>query len=615
VIDPEHHSILFARIPEMYFSFRGTEMKGFYNRVLSINVSDQSFQIEPTDDAVLEKYLGGKGLATYLLMKNNPPGVNPLSPENHLILATGPVSGTGIWGSCRHGIYTKSPQTGFYSESYSGGTFADYMAGAGFDAVDVQGASESPVWLEVFEDGVHFHPAQDLWGLSTYETEDRVRELLAQKNPDHPKAGVTVIGPAGENGVAFAVVENDYWRSAGRTGTGAVLGSKRIKAIAIWGSKKKELANEKMIADFAKQVAKRGKDDKGVQAYKTMGTPMLVRMMNTAGGFPTRYWQKGYYEQWEKISAEALHERCTVQPRACLKCFIACGRLSTVKEGRHAGLKIEGPEYETIYALGGLCEVDRIEEIVYLNDICDRLGMDTISAGNLLAFAIEASRQGRIDLKIDYGEVDAMAQLLEDIAYGRGAGDILARGIKEAAKEWGMEDQAIHVKGLEPAGYDPRLLKGMGLAYGSSDRGACHLRATFYKPELAGIIDPDQIEGKASVFTEWEDRLTIFDTLILCRFYRDLYQWEELATIIEGTTGLKLDKTGMRSIAANVTNGTRRFNIREGLKPEDDHLPPRFHRDALESGKVITEEEMKTLLGEYYQSRGWNELGVPPAQE
>jgi aldehyde:ferredoxin oxidoreductase len=259
--------------------------------------------------------------------------------------------------------------------------------------------------------------------------------------------------------------------------------------------------------------------------------------------------------------------------------------------------------------------VDCIEEIMYLNDICDRLGMDTISAGNLVAFAIEASRQGRIDFKIDYGDVDAMAQLLEDIAYRRGTGDILARGIKGAAKEWGMEDQAIHVKGLEPAGYDPRVLKGMGLAYGSSDRGACHLRATFYKPELAGMIDPDQIEGKASVFTEWEDRLTIFDTLILCRFYRDLYQWEELATIIEGTTGLKLDKTGMRSIAAIVTNGTRRFNIREGLKPEDDHLPRRFHRDALESGKIITEDEMKTLLGEYYQSRGWNALGVPPAQE
>jgi len=590
-------------------------MKGFFNRILSINVSDKNFQIDPTDDAVLEKYLGGKGLATYLLMKNNPAGVNPLSPENHLILALGPVSGTNIWGSCRHGIYTKSPQTGFYSESYSGGTFAEHMARAGFDAVDIQGASHSPVWLEVFEDGVHFHPAQDLWGLDTYQTEDRVRELLAKGNPNHPKAGVIVIGPAGENGVTFSVVENDYWRSAGRTGPGAVLGSKQIKAIAFWGSKKKELADESMIGDFAKQLAKRGKDDKGVQAYKTMGTPMLVRIMNTAGGFPTRYWQKGHYEHWEKISAEALHERCTVEPRACLKCFMACGRLSTVKEGRHAGLKIEGPEYETIYALGGLCEVDRIEEILYLNDICDRLGIDTISAGNLVAFAIEASRQGRIDLKIDYGNVDAMAKLLEDITYRRGTGDILAKGIKEAAKEWGMEDQAIHVKGLEPAGYDPRVLKGMGLAYGSSDRGACHLRATFYKPELAGMVDPDQIEGKAAVFTEWEDRLTIFDTLVLCRFYRDLYQWEELATIIEGTTGLKLDKAGMRSIAANVTNRTRWFNIREGLRPEDDHLPRRFYRDALESGKTITEDEMKTLLEEYYQSRGWNEAGVPPEQE
>jgi aldehyde:ferredoxin oxidoreductase len=590
-------------------------MKGFFNRILSINVAEKTYRVEPIDNAILEKYLGGKGLATYLLSKENPPAIDPLGPENRFILALGPVSGTSIWGSCRHGIYTKSPQTGFYSESYSGGTFADHMVRAGYDAVIIHGASQGPVWLEVFEDGVRFHPAQELWGLDTYETEDRVRELLEQENPEHPKAGVIVIGPAGENGVTFAVVENDHWRSAGRTGAGAVMGSKRIKAIAFWGSRKKELADEIMVSEFTKELVKRGKDDKGAKAYKTMGTPMLVRIMNTAAGFPTRYWQKGYYENWERISAEALHERCTVQPHACLKCFMACGRLSTVKEGRHAGLKIEGPEYETIYAFGGLCEVDRIEEIMYLNDLCDRLGIDTISAGNLVAFAIEASRQGKTDLKIDYGDIDAMANLLEDIANRKDIGDILARGIRGAAKEWGMEDQAIHVKGLEPPGYDPRVLKGMGLAYGTSDRGACHLRATFYKPELSGIIDPDQIEGKAAVFTEWEDRLTIFDTLVLCRFYRDLYQWEELSAIIEGITGLKLDKTGMRSIAANVTNQTRWFNIREGLRPEDDLLPPRFHREALESGKVITEDEMRTLLNEYYHSRGWNDSGIPPELE
>jgi aldehyde:ferredoxin oxidoreductase len=588
-------------------------MKGFYNRILHINVSDQSFHVEPVEDTILDRYLGGKGLSTYLLLKKNPPGVDPLSPENHLILATGPVSGTPIWGSCRYGIFTKSPQTGFYSESYSGGTVAEYMSKTGYDAIIIQGSSDKPVWLDISEAGVMFNNAQGLWGLDTYRTEDQVRQHVRQNNPDHPKAGVIVIGPAGENKVAFSVVENDYWRSAGRTGVGAVMGSKNIKAIAFWGSRKKELADKKIVTEFARKIARRGKNDAGVNAYKTMGTPMLVKIVNQAGAFPTRYWQKGYFENWEKISADALHERCTVEPHACLKCFMACGRLSTVKEGRHAGLRIEGPEYETIYSFGGLCEIDSIQEIMYLNDICDRLGMDTISAGNLVAFTIEAAKQGKIQVKIDYGDVDAIAKLLEDIAFRRGIGDILARGIKKASKEWGMEDYAIHVKGLEPAGYDPRVLKGMGLAYGISDRGACHLRATFYKPELSGMVDPDQIQGKAAIFTEWEDRLTLFDALILCRFYRDLYQWEELATIIEGTTGLRLTKEDMCSIASSITNNTRRFNLREGLTTKDDHLPSRFHNEALESGKVITREQMSQLLEEYYQARRWDKMGIPPA--
>ena len=586
-------------------------MKGFFNRILNINVSDKSYTIETIEDDILERYLGGKGLATYLLTHRNPPGIDPLSPENNLIIAIGPVSGTSIWGSCRYGVYTKSPQTGFYAESYSGGTLADRMVGAGFDAVVIQGESDNPVWLEVNDKGVRFHSAHELWGENTYRTEDRVKELL-KKEGGSAKAGVMVIGPAGENKVTFSVIENDYWRSAGRTGTGAVMGSKKIKAIAFYGSQKRELADPALVKEFSKLTANKGKEDKGVLAYKTNGTPMLVRMLNTAGAFPTRYWKDGFYDKWEGLSAEALHDRCNVVPNACLKCFMACGRLSTVKEGRHAGLKLEGPEYETIYAFGGLCDVDSIEEVIYLNDLCDRLGIDTISSGNLVSFSIEASRQGKISRKLEYGDVDAIAELLEDIAYRRGEGDILARGIKAAAKEWSMEDQAIHVKGLEPAGYDPRVLKGMGLAYGTSDRGACHLRATFYKPELTGMVDPEQIEGKAAIFTEWEDRLTIFDTFILCRFYRDLYQWEELSTIIEGTTGLKPDRTQMRAIAKNIADLTRRFNIREGLRIEDDHLPPRFHKEALKSGKIITEKEMDTLLKEYYHDRGWSDHGVPP---
>lgn len=588
-------------------------MFGFCNMVLRVNVTESFFDLKVISDEMLSRTLGGKGLATRLLLTHNPPNVDPLSPENHLIFAAGPVAGTGIWGSCRHGVFTRSPQTGYYAESYSGGKVAEFIAATSFDAVMINGASKEPVWLEIAGDTVYFHSAADLWGLDSYETERRIRAWVKEHRPEAKNCGAVVIGPGGENLVSFAVIENDYWRSAGRTGVGAVMGSKKIKGIAFWGNRTKELADPELVKTFARDLAKEAKENPGVKAYKSMGTPMMVDIMSNVGSFPTRYWQKGTAEHRESINAAALHERCDVQPRACLKCFIACSRLSTVKEGRHKGLTIEGPEYETIYAFGGLCEVDSIEEIAYLNDVCDRLGIDTISAGNLVALTIEASRQGKTDYQIDYGQVDRIASLLEDIAYRRGIGNMLAQGIKHAAAELDMADQAIHVKGLEPAGYDPRVLKGMGLAYGTSDRGACHLRTTFYKPELAKMIDPDQIEGKAAMLAEWEDRLTIFDSLVLCRFYRDLYQWEQLSTMIKGVTGLDLSADDLRKIARSIADDARRFNIREGLNPSEDRLPRRFSVEALpETGKTISEEDMGQLLADYYRARGWDEQGRPP---
>lgn len=588
-------------------------MKGFWNRIAKVDLAGHTAALEPLDDALLEKTLGGKGLCTRLLLEHNPPGVDPLAPENHILFSAGPLAGTALWGACRHGVFTKSPQTGLYSESYSGGTVAEYMARTGLDALMAHGASPGPVWLEVSDQGVNFHDASELWGLDTFETEDRIKAWIRENRPGVRNCGVICIGPAGENGVSFAVIENDYWRSAGRTGVGAVLGSKRVKALAFNGQEKKEVADPEGVKAFVRDFAKASRDDPGVQAYKNMGTPMMVDIMSNVGSFPTRYWHKGTASHQGAINADALHSRLDVTPNACLHCFIACGRLSTVKEGPHKGLKIEGPEYETIYAFGGLCEVPTIEEIAYLNDLCDRLGLDTISAGNLAAFTIEASRKGRIEYGIDYGETEKIADLLKDMAFRRGVGDLLARGIKSAAKAWDMEEEAIHVKGLEPAGYDPRVLKGMGLAYGTSPRGACHLRTTFYKPELAKMIDPDQIEGKARMLTEWEDRLTVFDSLIFCRFYRDLYQWEQLGKVIELLTGLRLDRDGMRAIARGVSDDTRRFNLREGLDPADDHLPVRFYREKLpETGKVIGREQMLQLLKEYYEARGWDEEGRPP---
>jgi len=583
-------------------------MKGFFNRILKINLDEQSFSVQELSDQDLEQGLGGKGLATRLLLDNNPVKVDPLSADNHLIIALGPVTDSSIYGSCRHGIYTKSPQTGLYAESYSGGKAAESISRTGYDAVIVRGASKEPVFLEVSDEKVRFHSAQDLWGLDTYATEDEVLKRLGKKRMGtfDDRAAALVIGPAGENLVRFSVIENDYWRSAGRTGTGAVMGSKKLKAICFHGTKKRDLAFPEEALAFAQEILKKGKTDPGVQNYRKMGTPMMVAVLNKAQAFPTQYWSKGVLEGWEDISADSLHRRCEVQPRACARCFIGCGRLSKVKEGPHKGMILEGPEYETIYAFGGLCLIKSIEDILYLNDICDRLGMDTISAGNLAGLTIEASRLGKIKEKIAYGDVPAIAFLLKQIAYRQGIGAILADGIMTAAQEWGMEDIAIHVKGMEPAGYDPRVLKGVGLGYATSDRGACHLRATFYKPELTKMIDPDQIEGKAELFIDFEDRLCLFDTLILCRFYRDLYPWPELSRIVHMTTGLQWGKEEIHQMTSRVVTLCREFNLREGMTPDQDSLPRRFHKEALpESGKVITEEDLESLKRDYYRLRGW----------
>jgi len=582
-------------------------MDGFYGRILKVDLNQKSFQIDAIDDAIYETYLGGKGLASYLLYKLNPPGVDPLAPENTLIFTNGPLGGSTLWGSCRYGVYTKSPLTGFFAESYSGGKTPDCIDATGFDAIVLQGRCDEPAVLTIHPDGVEFHAAGDLWGQESYGVEDAIKERFAMEA--YRKKGALVIGPASENLVRFGCIKNDYWRSAGRTGAGTVMGSKQVKGILFTGNRKRSHADEAAVKEFSKNFMAEFKDHAAANAYRTLGTPMLVKMTNTAGAFPNRYWTKGTMDNWENISAEALVEKMDPTPHACGKCFMACGQLGTVKEGRHAGLKIEGPEYETIYAFGGLCLIDSIPEIAYLNDICDRLGMDTITAGNLCAFTIEAARRGKVDYKIDYGDVDAIANLLQLIARREGIGEVLSQGIKHAARQWDLEDIAVHVKGLEPAGYDPRYLKGMGLAYATSDRGACHLRATFYKPELAGMIPPEQIEGKAQMFLDFEDRLAIFDTLILCRFYRDFYLWDVLEDVIHKVTGLDAGEKALKEKARAIATQIRRFNLREGMQREDERLPQALHRALQDTGQVITEDQLEVMLKEYYQLQGWDETG------
>ena len=577
-------------------------MEGFHNKILHVDVSKRSFGEESTGDEIYGAFLGGKGLGTYLLLNNTKAGVKPLSEDNALIFAIGPVTDTMVWGSSRYGVFTKSPLTGLYTESYAGGRVAGPVSRTGYDAVVIKGASNVPIYLEISSGDVKFRDASHIWGKDTYETEDTIRREVGVKD-----AGIVVIGPAGENLVRFAVIENDYWRSVGRTGAGAVMGSKKIKGIAFHGDKEKKVANHEMLRKFWEGTRERGKGEPGTKKYREVGTLQIVPLMNKVGAFPTKYWSLGTYDKWQNLTIEALREKCEVRSRACPKCFFACGKLSEVLEGRHKGLRIEGPEYETVNSFGGLCLIDDMREIAYLNDICDRLGMDTITAGNLAAFTIEASKRNAIGEKIEYGDVDGIANLLKKTARKEGIGAVLAEGIKHASKEWSLEDLAIHVKGLEPPGYDPRVLKGMGLGYATSDRGACHMRATFYSPELAGVISPDQIEGKAKLFVEYEDRLTIMDSLIVCRFFRDLYLWEDFSLIVNAITGIWLDEDQLKGIASNIANKVREFNLREGMRKEDEMLPKRFLEEKLEdSGKVLPEAEFDKMLSDYYRIRGWN---------
>ncbi len=575
-------------------------MKGFFKKVLRINLKDKTFKTEDVDDEIYKKYLGGKGLATYLLLKEKIYEVHPLSSKNKIIFAIGSVTDTQIHGSSRYGVFTKSPLTGIYTESYSGGDVAQFISKTGYDALIIEEKSDEPIFLEITEDKVIFHSAKELWGRGTYDTEDLIRERFGKNS------GIITIGQAGENLVKFACIENNYWRSAGRTGVGTVLGSKNVKAIVFHGNTIKEVYSEEGVKEFSKKIREKAKDDPGVKAYRNFGTPMLVAINNSIKAFPSRYWHQGTFEGWEKISAETMQEILNPKPKACPKCFMACGKLSEVKDGPHKGLKIEGPEYETIYAFGGLCLIDDLREIAYLNDLCDNYGIDTITAGNLVAFTMEASELGKIDYKISYGDAKKAAELIEKIVFRKGIGDILAEGIVFAAKKWDMEDIAIHVKGLEPAGYEPRVLKGMSLAYATSDRGACQLRATFYKAELAGLIEKDQIEGKAELFIDFEDRLTIHDCLIVCRFYRDLYMWDELGEIIYITTGLKLDREGIKKLASNVINLTRDFNSKCGITKENDNIPERFFKEPLNDGEnIIKKEDFEKMLADYYKLRGW----------
>lgn len=571
-------------------------MKGCFNKLLRIDLTAPTFVYEDIPEEMFREGIGGKGVAVRLLLRENPPGVDPFSPENTVIIGTGPVTGTKMWGQSRFAVYTKSPATGGFGESYCGGSLAPKIKGCGVDFVLIQGRSESLTYLVVDESGVRFADATPIRGAETYEAEDFILN-------DSPKgAGAMVIGPAGENLVRFACIKSDRWRSLGRGGLGAVLGSKNLKGVSFSGKQKCEIADTALFKTVTSRVTETGKASAATDLYRTLGTPMQVKVTNSQNCFPTRYWRSGHFEKWENLSADYMQANFDVSSSGCPPCFLKCTKHSIVRRGRHAGLEIDGPEYETIYAIGGLNAIDSLEEVAWLNDVCDRLGIDTMSAGNISAFAVEAFKAGKIDFEIDYNQPDRVAELFGMIARKEDVGAVLAEGIRPAAEELGLEEMAIHVKGLEPAGFDPRVLKGMGLSYATAARGACHLRGTFYKAELSGQIEKETINGKARLMIDYEDRATLFDCLILCRFFRDFILWDELRDLIQSTTGMNRSKEALEIIANAITGLTREFNAREGLDASHDKLPKRFLAEN-DEGAALSEAELKTMIDEYNEIR------------
>ena len=583
-------------------------MRG-YGLIHWIDLSTRSVRSEPVSDELAWNFIGGKGLGAKILYDFTDERTDPIGPDNLLIFSIGPFTGTAVPYSGKGAFTFKSPLTGIMGESIIGGTIGAAARWTGTTALVIKGKAEKPVYIAVSEDGVEIKDADHLWGLDIYRTEDEIKK-------EHKRCSVAAIGPAGENLVKFAAIGNERWRQAGRAGGGAVMGSKRVKAIVMEYEKQKWDAFDRdaVIKYSAEEIIPKARE--ALKSYFERGTPAMVEIANDWGFFPSYYWSRGSLEGWEGISWDSIKREVFVHPRACFGCPTPCGRYCRVRDGKYKGSEVE-LDYETIYAIGGLNAITDVKAVVWLNDQADRLGMDTITLGNVFGFAIEAYKRGKIDpgFKLDYGDPESLYELAEMIARREGVGDILAEGVAHASRKLGLEDIAVHVKGLEPAGYDPRILKSMILSYGVSSRGACHLRMMGYFLDIRGIGgDRNAVnEEKTVALAEWEEKCVLWDSLLACKFSRTVMEPEQMAKYYTLITGRQTTPEDLRRAARRIINLTRMYNVRHGIRRKDDRLPKRLLKERLqdkEEGR-ITEEEQERFLSLYYRIRGWDEEGVP----
>jgi len=541
-----------------------------------------------------------------------PRDINPLGEENVLIFATGPA--TGIVGFPESGRYhvmaLRSPLTGSIASANSGGRWGPFLKFAGFDMIVIEGKSEEPVYLEVLDGTAEIRCAKDIWGKNVFDTERILKKKVGKR------CSVACIGPAGENLVYFANIMNDEHRAAGRTGVGAVMGSKKLKAIVVGGDERPQPVKPDEFDKVSKEAMNKIKTNpvtgEGLSKY---GTAILVNIINNAGILPYKNWQTGVNPDADKISGETLAEKYLIKNKACWGCAIGCGRVTAVKEGCFQILYSEGPEYESIWALGNATGVTQLDAIIKANHLCDELGLDTISMGSTIACAMELREKGYIPdevlegLDLRFGNATAMVEAVWRTAYKTGFGKYLALGSKRLAEIFGAPELSMSVKGLELPAYDPRGAKGIGLTYATANRGGCHVTGYTISPEILGIpekIDPLTIEGKAQWVKTFQDFTCVVNSTVNCLFSTFALGVEDYAKLLSAVTGWDLNAEEIMKIGERIYNLERLIINEFGFDGKDDTLPKRLLQEPMPEGaakgQVVELEKMKE---EYYKLRGW----------
>ena len=596
----------------------------YRGRLLRVNLTDSSSKEEEVDPDILRSFIGGRGLGAALLYNEVGPDVEPLSHENKLIFTAGPLVGTGAPCSGRFCVSTKSPQTGIYLYSICSGRFGRMMRKSGYEVLIIEGKASHPVYLVIHDGEMIVQDAGILWGMNTEETERNLRQKFSVRGG----VSVACIGPAGENMLKVSCIISEK-RAAGRGGPGAVMGSKNLKALVVGGDNQVSIYDEPELKKIMKNAHQLIKDNPFLMdSISPYGTATSVNLSSAHGVFPVHNWQRGVFEDIDALRPQRIRKEFLLRDKACPACPVACSKITTVTSGMFAGAKTEGPEYETIYAFGSACDNPSMESIIYADMLCDQLGMDTIACGVTIAFAMECFERGILNIRdtdnieLRFGNGEIIPEILQKMVKKEGIGDVLSDGVKRAADRIGQgtEKFAMHAKGMELGGYDPRGVKGQALVLACGPRGGCHHAGGYViAAELvSGKFDRMAIKGKGPLVRHARDLRGVMDSAIYCAFLAAAYGLDVAAQMIGAATGWDIDDEELITAGERISNLERMYNVREGIRRKDDILPARILQEPLPDGPSkgeILGKDFELMIDEFYQVCGWDtDTGIPSGE-